>query len=244
MTDEHVETGLVEAAAEITATVKDEPAPGLTSAGVDALKAMVSLPQNFGAPQMVALARDIGMNIYPIGTILSNHGLKNAQYEFLQNHNEFFRNSVIQQANEWQGLKSTQDRLRAEAAAALEEKMPGLANRMGNAGEKLADAVEAAKLFAKIAGVDGDAQGARRGGEGFTITIDLGADTRVTVGTNGTAPANADAHLQPPLRTDGEGQGQQSPLSHQPQGQGGMREVRQVGPRQIAAPASGPIPEG
>ena len=242
MSDEHVETGLLEAAAEITAAVNDEPV-GLTKDGIDALKAMVALPADFGPPQMVALARDVGMNIYPLGTVLSNHRLTNAQYEFLQTYNEFFRNSVIQQANEWQGLKSTQDRLRAEAAAALEEKLPILASRMGNQGEKLADAVEAAKLFAKIAGVDGDAPGVRRGGEGFTITIDLGADTRVVVGTAPAPASSADADHQRPLRTVGEGQGQQSPLP-QPEGQVVGREVRQVAPRQIAAPTGIAIPEG
>lgn len=203
MTDEFineiVETGFEDLDVTAAVTVVEAPkveAPGLTEAGLDALKALVSLPRGFGPPQMVALARDLAINILPLGTILTNHKLSNAQYEFLSAHNEFFKHALQQLASEWQGIRSTTERLRHEALAALEEQLPSIAGRMGKQSEKLIDAVEAAKLFARIANVDGGTAGRDAGGERFTISIDLGADTRLVLGNAGaeakdTSPAGA-----------------------------------------------------
>ncbi len=246
-TDQPIDTGF----AELTVTVSEPaaepevaPEKGLTPQGLNALKAMVAMPKEFGTPQMAALARDIAMNIYPIETILQNHRLTNAQYDFLSEHNEFFKNSVAQQANEWQGVKNTQDRLRAQAAAALEEQLPVIASRMGQKSEKLADAVEAAKLFAKIAAVDTDTGGARRGGEGFTISIDLGADTRITVGYEGapTAPAEQGRGVSP--GSNGEGAREVRSLQAVPQGQGDNGALRQIAQGASAPASGGAIPEG
>jgi hypothetical protein len=121
------------------------------------------------------------MDVHTVDNVLHKHGLTNAQYEFLATHNNFFKKALLQQVAEWQRLDSTQARLKAEAAAALEEQLPVLASRMGSRSEKLSDAVEAAKLFAKIAGVDTTAGGTNSAGERFTINIDLGADERLTV---------------------------------------------------------------
>ncbi len=170
----------------VTAAVTP-PSPGLTKEGREAAKALVPMPLDFGVPQMTALARDLAMDLYTVDVILNKHRLNNAQFEFLRENNEYFKSTLVQQANEWQGVKSTQDRLRAQAAAALEEQLPTLASRMGKQSEKLADTVEAAKLFAKIAGVDAVPAGAHTTGERFTINIDLGADARIIVGA-GAAP--------------------------------------------------------
>lgn len=220
-TDTPVDTGF----GEFTAAVNPEAPPiapvppppiGLTVEGLDALKAMVSLPREFGPVQMVALARDLAINVNSVGTILTNHKLTNAQYEFLRDHNEFFQNALMQQATEWQGVKSTADRLKIEAQAALEEQMPVLASRMGSRGEKLIDTVEAAKFFAKVAGVDGDAQGARRGGEGFTITIDLGSDQRLTIGPDGGASSGAAAPAVKEIQGVAQRLGDRAPVRNGP----------------------------
>lgn len=180
---EPVETGFDRV---ITATV-NEPEQ-LTAEGREAMKALVPFKKEHASPSfLAAVARDIAMDIETLDAILIKHGLTNAQYEYLSNHHDYFKKTLLQQVHEWQSLGSTQARLKAQAAAALEAQLPTLGMRMGQASEKLADAVEAAKLFAKIAGVDTDAGGPRSGGEGFTITIDLGADERLTL-RSGQAP--------------------------------------------------------
>ncbi len=176
---EPVETGL----AELTAAVSAEAlVPALTPEGKEALKMLLKMKPEFATASFVAgLARDVAMDIETLDAILYKHGLSHAQYDFLAEHNEFFRQTLVQQTTEWNRLSSSQDRLRAQAAAALEAQFPTLAGRMGKASEKLSDVVEAAKLFAKVAGVDAVAPGARPNGERFEINIDLGADERITI---------------------------------------------------------------
>lgn len=228
--DEHVETGFddpeITAAVttpeerELVASEPEAEAKGLTEAGLDALKAMVALPADFGPPQMVALARDLAKNIHPLGTILTNHKLSNAQYEFLRDHNQFFQDALKQLSSEWQGIKSTAERLKHEALAALEEQLPVIASRMGKLSEKLIDTVEAAKLVAKIAGVDSGPAGGNASGERFTISIDLGADTRIVVGNESGAQQGSQAAAASAISAQPSGQGDAPKLLRLGQGQG------------------------
>jgi hypothetical protein len=57
----------------------------------------------------------------------------------------------------------------------LEQGMPVLGARMLNEREELKDAVETAKMFAKVAGI-GEVGDKSSSGEKFTINIDLGGD--------------------------------------------------------------------
>lgn len=196
----------------ITATVNPEPEK-LTPEGREAMKALVPFKQEQGSPAFLAtLAREIAMDIETVDAILKKHGLSNAQYEYLSNHHEYYKKTLLQQVHEWQSLGSTQARLKAQAAAALEAQLPTLGSRMGQASEKLADAVEAAKLFAKIAGVDTDTGGPRGGGEGFTITIDLGADERLTLRSGQAAGAGAKTVGASTVSPDAAGKGAAQPL--------------------------------
>lgn len=209
----------------VTATVTAEPPP-TTRDIAETKKMLVPLPKDLTASSLGALARDIAMDLQSLDDILQTHGLTRSQYEFLENDNKYFKNLVEQQSREWQSIGSTQDRLRAQAAAALEVNLPAIAGRMGKATEDLSDAVEAAKLFAKIAGVDATPAGARSGGEGFTITLDLGADTRLTIGSQ--APAAQDLHtvVGREIQADPQGPAGQPELRQVDQGQGAPVPVR------------------
>jgi hypothetical protein len=134
--------------------------------------------------------------------LLSKHGITQTQYDFLIEHNDYFKNTLASECKDWQSIASTEKRVRLQALAALEDKMPSIANRMGQAAEKLGDVVEAAKFFAKVANVDSTTGGAAGGGAGFTISIDLGADTRITIGPPEGAPADqVQAQSSPPQKT-------------------------------------------
>lgn len=192
----------------ITATVnasESEPKPW-TPEEKDALKAFTPFKTEQSTPSfLVGVARDIAMDIHTLSEVLKKHSLSEAQYGYLSTHNDFFKKALVQQAHEWQSLGSTQARLKAQAAAALETQLPTLGSRMGAASEKLSDVVEAAKLFAKIAGVDTDTGGPRAGGEGFTITIDLGANERITA-RSGSDPLQGAKTIGPgPAPEDGAG---------------------------------------
>lgn len=171
-TDTPIETG-------ITATV-------MTPAMLDAAKALVKLPDDLTPVALAQLAREIAYDVGKLSVILSKYKLTQVHYDFLCEHNEFFRNALHGQIKEWQAIKTTQERIKLQAAAALEEQMPVLAHRMGRQSEELRDVVEAAKFFARVAGVDNPDQRHGPAGERFTITIDLGGD-KLTVGTAGSA---------------------------------------------------------
>lgn len=173
---EPVETGL-----ELLTAAVNKPVE-LTPAGREALKALVGIKSEHASPSFLAgVARDVAMDIETLDAIIAKHGLTNAQYEFIATHSGFYKQTLLQQVTDWNRLASAQDRLKAQAAAALEAQFPTLAGRMGKPSEKLTDVVEAAKLFAKVAGVDVPAGGAGFSGERFEINIDLGADQRITL---------------------------------------------------------------
>lgn len=179
--------------AEITATVTPEPeqpapAPsptvvdGLTPAGVQAAKALVNLP-NLSWPDLAKLAREMAMDIKERHTILAEFKLTETQYDFLEAHNEFYRAALAAACKEWHAPLSTQQRIEVEAAAILEDSLPGLGARMQNKGEGLPGVIEAAKFFGKIARVGERESSAAAPGERFTINIDLGGDKSLTVST-------------------------------------------------------------
>lgn len=185
----------------VTATVIPEPEPpapsplpstGLTAAGVQAAKALVALP-SLDAPSLAKLAREMAMDIKERHVVLKDYGLNDTQYEFLEANNEFYRAALQAACTEWHAPLSTSERIKVEAAAILEDALPGLGARMQNKAEGLPGVIEAAKLFAKVAGVgERDAAGAAPG-ERFTINIDLGGDQKIVVASTPAPQASAGA---------------------------------------------------
>ena len=175
------------------------PEKGLTEDGKQAAKSLVRLP-DIPYTSLAQLARDIAMDIKERHVVLTSHNLTEAQYDYLEANNEFFISALKAACIEWHAPLTTQERIKLEAAAILEDSLPGLGSRLQNTREQLPGVVEAAKLFAKIAGVGERDAGAAPSGERFVINIDLGGDQKVVVST-GPAPqeitARADAGETP-----------------------------------------------
>lgn len=209
---------------EITVTVNEEPpceassvppaeppsaaptsnsAPTSTSMSPAAQNAAISLigmpPLTW--PDLAKLAREIAMNIREQHDILKEFKLSQTQYDFLEANNQFYREALANACREWHAPLNTQERIKVEAAAILEDSLLGLGARIQNKGEGLPGVVEAAKLFAKIAGVGERETGTAAPGERFTINIDLGGDRSLTVSSgSGAEPAggvSADPALLP-----------------------------------------------
>lgn len=145
------------------------------------LPARVQLP-TITPVALAQLAREVAQDISELPDILRKHGLTPEQYQFLEAHNAYFKSVLENEIKSWQGIKSTEARIRLQAQAAIEMQLPTLATRMGSTAEKLGDAVEAFKAISKVAGVDNAPASAGVPGEKFTINIDLGAGTRVVIG--------------------------------------------------------------
>lgn len=187
-------------AVQITATVNQEPtspeqpcetssdvnAPSTTSAstilsaaGVQAAKSLVQLPDK-SPSELARLARDFAMDIKERHVILQEHKLTETQYDFIVAHNEFYQAALHAACIEWHAPLSTPERIKVEAAAILEDSLIGLGARMQNKSEGLPGVIEAAKLFAKVAGVGERESGPGAPGERFTINIDLGGGKTIT----------------------------------------------------------------
>lgn len=162
----------------------------LTHEEVQAAKALVG-PPDITTVALAQFARELAQDIGLLPAILLKYKLTQAQYEFLEKHNKFFRSTLRQEIKNWQSVTSTEARLRLQAQAALEQQMPIIANRMGNAAEKLGDAVEAFKVVAKIAGVDTPPAGPVAAGERYQIVIDLGAGSDLVIAAKGRAQTGA-----------------------------------------------------
>jgi len=171
----------------------------LSPAGVQAAKVLVQLPKGLDWPTLSRLAREVAMNIKEMPDILMEFGLTQTQYDFLEAYNEFYRGALAAACKDWQSPRSTQERLQVEAAAILEDSLLGLGARMQHKGEPLPAAIEAAKLFAKIAGVGEREQSAIPSGERFVINIDLGGDTKVSVGVTPPSAPNVGGDSSGPL---------------------------------------------
>lgn len=209
-TDEPVETGF-------TVAVTDS--DGLTPAAVQAAKALVNLPE-LSPVALAQIARDIAQDIAQLPAILAKHKLTRPQYEFLEKHNKFFINVLAGEITNWQSIKSTEMRLRLQAQAAIEQQLPGIAGRMGNAAEKLGDVVEAFKAVARVAGVDTPPAGPVAAGARYQIVIDLGADTNVVIAAKGGTAPGAGAAQSSAISQDPQAGGNAQPLQHGGQGQG------------------------
>jgi hypothetical protein len=191
--------------------------PGLTPAGVQAAKALIP-PIKLDSVELAKLAREIAMDLRERVDILKDFKLTEAQYDFLEANNDFFKNALQSAVLEWHSPLSTMERIKLQSAAILEETLPALGARMQNKAEGLPGVVETAKFFAKNAGIGERGVGDAGAGERFTINIDLGGDQKITVSTSEGTEADQGGAAGGPH--GGNGQAKSNPLSiqHEPEG--------------------------
>lgn len=127
---------------------------------------------------MVKLAREIAMDIHPLETILKQYSLTAETWEQLQ-RNGRFQALLANQVEEWNGALNTHERVKLKAASMLEEWLPELNNRLHDQDEALPAKIEGGKMLTRIAGIGVGAAEASGGGERFTVTINLGEDSKL-----------------------------------------------------------------
>lgn len=129
--------------------------------------------------KLVSLAREIAMDIAPLETILEGASITPEQWEIISQSGRF-KSLLAAEAEAWNTALNTHERVKLKAAAMMEEWLPELNSRLHDRGENLTAKIEGGKLLAKIASVGervmGDGDG---GGERFSVTINLGADTQL-----------------------------------------------------------------
>lgn len=122
--------------------------------------------------KLLALARDLALNILTPEQTLEKHQIDTEEYEKIVNI-PFFKQALEAETAAWQSAKNTPERIKIEAAATLEDWLPYLDKRMRNSDEDLGKVIEGGKLLKSLAGINENA-GAQASGEKFLIQINLG----------------------------------------------------------------------
>jgi hypothetical protein len=140
----------------------------------------VHLPEgiNLTPTGLAALAREVAIDIKELPDILRLYKLTESEYKRICEL-PFYSKALAAATIEWQSAEGTHTRIKLEAAAIMEDAMPGLAARMKSRDEAFPAAIEAGKLFAKLAGLDTAAKTSEGASEKFVIKIDLGADRQL-----------------------------------------------------------------
>lgn len=119
------------------------------------------------------------MDIRPLEEILSVHGLTPADFEQMQRLPRF-QSYLESEAAAWHGSLNTHERVKLKAAAMIEEWLPELNQRLHDRSENLNYKVEAGKLARDLAGFAKGGVGVESLGEKFSVTINLGNDSKLT----------------------------------------------------------------
>lgn len=138
-----------------------------------------ALPPGWDGDRLLELAREVAMNIQDLPVILQNSGLTQQQYDQIATI-PFYTRALEAMRVDWESAGNTNKRLAIKAATALEATLPKLTGRLSDKEEGLDAVVKGAHLLAKIAGVDENKKQSGDGADKFTITINLGADQKLT----------------------------------------------------------------
>lgn len=122
---------------------------------------------------IVKLAREIAMDLRPLGEILEHHRVSVSEFERLKRHPYFCR-VLNAEVEAWQSAVNTGERVRLKSQAMMEEFLPDLYRRMVAPKEDLLKVVKGAELVAKLASLGGDANSGKPGDK-VVISINMGA---------------------------------------------------------------------
>jgi hypothetical protein len=124
------------------------------------------------------VAREIAMGLHDTETILKTHEIDAKTWERLQ-ANPVFRGLVVSEATAWNSALNTHERTKLKAAALVEEWLPEANTRAHDPKETLSAKVELMKLLKGIAGMGITNAADGGGGERLSVTINLGADSKL-----------------------------------------------------------------
>lgn len=140
----------------------------------------ITLPNLQGDLLMVRLARAIAQDIIELEKILEVNKVSQETWDVIERHPRFqkyLQDAIV----EWNAAENAPERVKIKAAAAIEEWLPEGFSQMHNQDAPLLHRNDLAKLMAKLGGMDRSGVGIEGGGgERFSVTINLGADSKLT----------------------------------------------------------------
>lgn len=183
---------------------------------------------DFDIDDMAALARDVAGSLHGYKPVIARYKISEQEYARVAAE-PFFQEMLRKALVDFHKIQSTQKRSAMKAAIVIEEAIPTLGARINDSREPLEKVAQMTKVLADIAGLNvKDAANAAQ--ERITISIDLGADTRLVFdkARAGSGPASEEPIAIPEdrqrqidakaIRTEPEGEGGVAPLSNFLQG--------------------------
>lgn len=140
-------------------------------------KEKTALPQLYGEVLMRRLAREIAMDQHDLERILIQNSVTPAEFRRISKMPRFVQ--VLQEElNAWHTASNTPERVKIKAAAMIEEWLPeAFAQMHGEA--SLQHKTQLATLVSRLGGMDKGEMGQQVGGERFSVTINLGNDSKL-----------------------------------------------------------------
>lgn len=129
--------------------------------------------------KLLAIAREIAMDILPLETVLSSNEISADQFEVIKARPAFQR-YLSEQVQAWNSALNTADRVKLKAAASVEFMLEELHHQIHDRAQPLIAKVKAAELVSKLAGM-GQSGAQAVGGTGFSVTINLGKSSEPIV---------------------------------------------------------------
>lgn len=143
--------------------------------------------------KLVALAREIAMDMKQLPDILKELSITSQQFEVIK-QSAYFKHVLAQEIADWNSALNTQERVKLKSQSIIELSLEEFYARMHDAKEPLSAKVELLKTLAKIGGVDSTKTEAAAG-ERFTVTINLGADHKLTFDKPAVTPQVIDGEV-------------------------------------------------
>lgn len=155
--------------------------------------ALVNTAETYLDATIVALAREIAIDLYPVETILKQHDIAPETWSAIQ-RNPRFQQFLENEIKAWNGALNTQQRVKLKAASVIEEFLPEAHHRL-HGPDTLTSKVELAKLVSRLAEMGMTGVGAEGvAGDKFSVTINLGADNQLRI-EGKTPPKTIDAEV-------------------------------------------------
>lgn len=140
----------------------------------------ITLPQLQGDLLMLRIARSVAQDQLELPDILKFNNVTPDQWAVIERHPQF-QKYLQQEIVSWNDAMNTPERVKIKSAAMVEEWLPEAFTQMHNQEVPLLHRNDLAKLVARLGGMDKGTVGVDgSAGERFHVTINLGADTKIT----------------------------------------------------------------
>jgi len=128
---------------------------------------------------LVTLAREIAMDIVSLEAILERYKITSNQWTKIQENPRFIE--LLKSAiTEWHSAINTEERIKIKSATLLESWLEEANSRLHDRTESLQAKAELAKFLGRLAHLGLPGAQAGEGAERFSVTINLGADAKLT----------------------------------------------------------------